>query len=186
MTVSIVFETHSFSEDNERGVASGWSPGRLSARGRRNAAELGARRGHDGIAVVFSSDLRRAAETAEIAFPAGEPPILLDWRLRECDYGDDTLAPAPAHVQGRADHIDRPYPGGESWRQAVARVAGWLDDLTPRWDGARVLVIGHVATRWALDHHLGGVALETLADTDFAWREGWEYQLPGPHGVARS
>lgn len=179
MTVGIVFETHSTSEDNERGAASGWSPGRLSARGRRQAAELGARRVHDGIAVVFSSDLRRAAETAEIAFPAGEPPILLDWRLRECDYGQDTGAPAAAHVRARADHIDRPYPGGESWRQAVARVAGWLDDLTSRWDGARVLVIGHVATRWALDHHLDGVALETLAAADFTWQEGWEYRLPG-------
>jgi alpha-ribazole phosphatase/probable phosphoglycerate mutase len=38
-------------------------------------------------------------------------------------------------------------------------------------------VIGHVATRWALDHHLDGVALETLVADDFAWQDGWEYEI---------
>lgn len=41
----------------------------------------------------------------------------------------------------------------------------------------RVLVIGHVATRYGLDHYLGGVALEELVDADFNWRAGWEYTL---------
>ena len=40
----IVFETHSITEDNERGIATGWRPGRLSARGREPTAELGQRR----------------------------------------------------------------------------------------------------------------------------------------------
>src|SRR5690349_20860940 len=87
MSTVIVFETHSWSEDNDRGTATGWLPGRLSERGRRLAAELGQRRRDDGIAAVFASDLRRAAETAEIAFAGSDIPVLLDWRLRECDYG---------------------------------------------------------------------------------------------------
>jgi 2,3-bisphosphoglycerate-dependent phosphoglycerate mutase len=40
-----------------------------------------------------------------------------------------------------------------------------------------VLLIGHVATRWALDHHVGGVALEELIEAPFAWKEGWKYVL---------
>jgi alpha-ribazole phosphatase/probable phosphoglycerate mutase len=56
-------------------------------------------------------------------------------------------------------------------------VARWLDDLTLRWSGVRVLVVGHVATRWALDHYLDHVPLETLAATNFAWQEGWQYQV---------
>lgn len=179
MVTTIVFETHALSEDNERGIASGWAHGRLSERGRRLAAELGERRRNDGIDAVFSSDLRRAAETAAIAFPSGTPPVLLDWRLRECDYGERNGGPADIHGRDRARFLDEPYPGGESWRQAVARVARWLDDVALRWRGARVLVIGHVATRWALDHHLRGVALETLVAEDFAWQEGWEYRASG-------
>jgi 2,3-bisphosphoglycerate-dependent phosphoglycerate mutase len=179
VAITVVFETHAISEDNERGVASGWSHSRLSERGREQARELGERRRDDGIVAVFSSDLRRAAETAEIAFAPGDPPILLDWRLRECDYGERNGDPAEAHGRDRAAHLDEPFPDGESWRQAVARVGGFLGDLTPRWDGARVLVVGHVATRWALDHYLGGVPLEDLVNEIFEWRPGWEYRLEG-------
>ena len=78
---------------------------------------------------------------------------------------------------GRLEHLDRPYPGGESWRQAVTRVSRFLTDLPLRWNDCRVLVIGHVATRWGLDHFIGGVPLENLAQEDFAWQEGWEYRI---------
>jgi 2,3-bisphosphoglycerate-dependent phosphoglycerate mutase len=103
--------------------------------------------------------------------------VLLDWRLRECDYGDRNSGPAGQHSQDRAQFIDEPYPGGESWRQATARVGRFLGDLPTRWEGRRVLVIGHVATRWAMDHYLAGVALEALAVSDFDWQAGWEYTL---------
>ena len=66
--VRIVFETHSLTVDNERGVATGWLGGALSARGTRAREELGERRRDDRIDAVFSSDLARAVETAEIAF----------------------------------------------------------------------------------------------------------------------
>ncbi|WP_220182978.1 histidine phosphatase family protein [Sphaerisporangium album] len=57
MSVEIVFETHSWSEDNDRGIATGWRHGRLSERGRRLAVELGDRRREDGLTAVFTSDL---------------------------------------------------------------------------------------------------------------------------------
>ena len=177
MGIELVFETHSITVDNEEGRATGWWPGRLSGQGRALAARLGERRGADGIAAVFSSDLTRAAETASVAFGASGIPVLLDWRLRECDYGKRNGMPVAELHANRRDHLDRAYPGGESWRQAVARVGRFLDDLPLRWDGQRVLVIGHVATRWALDHFLGGVPLEDLMAEDFAWQEGWEYRL---------
>jgi 2,3-bisphosphoglycerate-dependent phosphoglycerate mutase len=66
--VEVVFETHSTSEDNERGIATGWLGGKLSAKGRAQAAELGERRRNDGVDTVVSSDLNRAVETARIAF----------------------------------------------------------------------------------------------------------------------
>jgi 2,3-bisphosphoglycerate-dependent phosphoglycerate mutase len=77
----------------------------------------------------------------------------------------------------RPDHIDKAYPGGESWRQAAARVGSFVADLPQRWAGQRVLVIGHVATRWGLDHLLAGMPLEDLATADFAWQPGWEYRV---------
>jgi broad specificity phosphatase PhoE len=175
----IVFETHSTSEDNELGVASGWAHSRLSATGREQAAALGARRRHDGIDACVSSDLRRAAETAEIALEGTTIPLLLDWRLRECDYGHQTRESAEIHRRERASHVDAPYDGGESWRAATGRVAGAVRDISARWPNGRVLVIGHVATRWGLDLVASGASLEKLAAEEFEWREGWEYRLDG-------
>lgn len=62
----------------------------------------------------------------------------------------------------------------------MARAGRFLGDLPLRWEGHRVLVIGHVATRWALDHYLCGIALENLVQEPFAWREGWEYRMGQP------
>ena len=177
MVVEVVFETHATTVDNEQGRATGWLPGELSALGREEARELGRRRADDVIAAVFSSDLARAVETTSLAFADASVPVLLDWRLRECDYGSRNGMPASEMRAGRADHLDTPYPGGESWRQAVTRVGRFIDDLALRWDGQRVLVIGHVATRWGLDHHVHGVALEHLAGEHFRWQQGWEYQV---------
>ena len=170
MAIELVFESHSTTVDNEQGRATGWLPGKLSDQGRIQARDLGNRRRDDGIAAVFSSDLHRAMETVSIAFGGSEVPVLYDWRLRECDYGQSNGMPAAELRRGRAEHLDQPYPEGESWRQAVTRVGRFLGDLPLRWDGRRVLVVGHVATWWGLDHFIGGATLEDLAVQDVAWR----------------
>jgi broad specificity phosphatase PhoE len=171
VSTQLVFETHSTSVDNERGIATGWVQGELSETGREQALLLGERRRDDGIELVVSSDLRRAVETAGSAIP-----VRHDYRLRECNYGDWNGMPRARLEEERLRRIDVPFPGGESWREAVQRHAGFLDELA----GAgrrRVLLIGHVATRWALDHLLNGVPLQRLATEEFGWREGWEYLL---------
>ena len=177
MSVAVVFETHSTSVDNELGIATGWNEGELSEEGRRQARQLGERRRDDGIAVVFTSDLRRAVQTAEIAFAGSPLPIVRDRRLRECNYGALNGMPRARLDAERSLRIDEPYPGGESWGQAVERVSGFLHELSRSHEGERVLIIGHVATRWALDRVVDGVSLGTLVDAPFEWREGWEYTL---------
>jgi 2,3-bisphosphoglycerate-dependent phosphoglycerate mutase len=174
--VQVVYETHSTSVDNERGIATGWLGGALSEAGREQARRLGERRRNDGVDLVVASDLNRAVETARIAFAGSGIPVLLDWRLRECDYGSMNGMPRDRLDAERRARLDEPFPGGESWRQAVARVGLTLDGLRER-DGQRVVLIGHVATRWALDHLVSGRPLEELVDAPFDWREGWEYTL---------
>lgn len=177
MSVSIVFETHSLTEDNERGIATGWLPGKLSARGRELARALGDRRMHDRIAAVFPSDLARAVETATLAFGGTGIPILPDARLRECDYGDLNGCPADQLQGKRAAHIATPYPDGQSFNEVTEEVDLFLGELAAAWDGRRVLIIGHTATRWALDKLLLGIPLEQSVDAPFDWKTGWEYVL---------
>jgi broad specificity phosphatase PhoE len=116
-----------------------------------------------------------------------------DGRDRVLGYGD----PGPSRsttprVQLRRDERDAridawggtssahrsAVPGGESWRQAVDRVGGFLKELAETRDGERVLVIGHVATRWALDHFVSQVPLEELVTAPFDWRERLDLRAP--------
>jgi 2,3-bisphosphoglycerate-dependent phosphoglycerate mutase len=178
LQVAVVFETHSTTEGNDAGIATGWLPGKLSARGREQAAELGERRRKDGLDVVFTSDLGRAIETAEIAFAGSPLRLVADEHLRECNYGELNGTAEPLH--DRASHLDDAYPGGESWRQAVARVSGFLEELRRERAGERVLVIGHSATRLALEVVANGRQLEDVIAEPFVWQPGWEYVLQQP------
>ncbi len=175
--VEIVYETHSMTIDNEEGFATGWLPGRLSETGRGFARALGERRRDDGLALIFTSDLARAVETAEIAFEGSGIPVREDRRLRECNYGELNGRPVAEIDAEKLRRIDEPYPGGESYRQVVERVESFLDDLSPQFDGGRVLLISHAAPRWALEHLLHGAALEDLVAAPFEWQEGWTYRL---------
>lgn len=177
VAVAIIYETHSITTDNERGIATGWLPGELSERGREFASELGARRRRDGIDVVFVSDLRRAVETVEIAFRDSEIPIRRDARLRECNYGDLNGMPRARLEQERPQRVNRPFPGGESYLDVVERTRSFLADLLSNHDGRRVLLVSHSANRWALDHLINAEVLDELIARDFEWQPGWEYRL---------
>jgi len=172
--VTVVFETHSTTEDNESGIGTGWNPGRLSVAGREQARLLGERRRNDGIAAIFTSDLERALETVSIAFGDTEIPIFHDWRLRECNYG--ALNGTEAALDEPASYIDKPYPGGESWIEAIDRVLSFLPDLY-RWRGQRVLVVGHAATGRAFCRYATGKPVEELLSETFTWQPGWEYAI---------
>jgi broad specificity phosphatase PhoE len=171
--IRLVYETHSITTDNECGFATGWFDGQLSPRGRELARALGVRRADADV--VLSSDLGRAVETAAIAFAGSGIPVLHDWRLRECDYGD--LNGAPKEMLDPPAHAESPYPNGESYRDVVRRVASFLEDVRRFHDGRYVVVVSHAAPRWALQHLLEGTPLPDAIAAPFEWQEGWEYTL---------
>jgi broad specificity phosphatase PhoE len=173
----IVFETHATSVDNEAGLASGWFDVGLSARGEEQARALGSRRRFDDLAAVFCSDLSRARRTAEIAFGDRRLAIVPDARLRECDYGALTRGPALEIEARRAEYVLTPFPGGESYQQVVERVSTWLTDALFRFAGKSVLVIGHRATFYALEHVVRNVPLPEAVVAPWQWQPGWIYRV---------
>lgn len=182
MAVQLVYETHSTTTDNEAGIATGWLPGRLSEAGRGNARDLGMRRRDDGLDAIFVSDFERALETVRIAFEGSAIPVLVDERLRECDYGRLNGMPRARLDAERAGHVDVPWPDGESYRDVVERTARFLDDLVAGWNRRRVLVVAHSANKLALDHLLLGTALEDGVARPMDWQPGWEYEV-SPAGL---
>jgi broad specificity phosphatase PhoE len=159
MQVTILFVTHSTSEDNEAGLASGHADTPLSGLGLEQARRVGERLAEREIDLVVCSDLQRSWRTAEVAFEGRDLLVRRDVRLREIDYGDMTQAPRALVEAQRLSRIERPFHGGESYRQAIDRHRQLLDELALRHADEQVLLIGHGVTYAALEHLCRDVSL---------------------------
>lgn len=184
--VTIIFETHSTTFDNEAALASGQYDAELSPLGERQALELGRRREHEHFDAIYCSDQQRSYRTAEIAFPQRHDRIIRDPRLRECNYGTWARKPDAEVKAEKPNRITLPFPGGESYQRTTNRMRAFLTDLLQQHNGERVLIIGHRATQHGLEHLINGVPLERAVTAPWKWQPGWEYQLrssPSPTSV---
>jgi len=174
--VTIIFEAHGTTFDNEAHLSSGHNDVALSPLGEQQSREMGERYKNDHFDAVFVSDLQRAIRSAEIGF-GNKWPIIKDVRLRECDYGDLTQKPSEMVDVEKTKRINTPFVNGESYTQTTARMKSFLEDLLKNYDGKRVMIIGHRATQYGLDHLINGIPLEQLTSTHFKWQPGWEYKF---------
>lgn len=179
--VTIIFEAHSTSLDNEAGIASGHNDVDLSEMGLRQAKGLGKRYVGESIPAVICSDLIRSYRTAEIAFGSRSVLILRDPRMRECDYGSLSGFPVEIVNRERPSRIHQPFPAGESYGQVVERVRDLLSEVVTRYRGQYVLLIGHRATWYSLEHLLAGVPLLEAIEMPWTWQPGWTYHLASSH-----
>jgi broad specificity phosphatase PhoE len=161
--------------DNEAGLASGHHDAPLSVQGRSEAQALGARYRATRLDGVYCSDLRRSWETAEIAFAGGGVTIHREPRLREVDYGEWTRQPRARVDLVLSEHVCAPFPAGESYTQAAARIHSFLADLRAQGNWRSILIVGHRATQYALEHWLRGVPLAEAVAAPWNWQPGWTY-----------
>lgn len=176
--IKIIFEAHATTFDNEKHLSSGYNDVELSPLGITQAKELGERYKNDHFDAIFCSDLQRSFKTVKIAF-GNRFPIIKDKRLRECDYGDLTQHPSEEVDVEKSKHLTKPFPDGESYEECLKRMKEFLDDLKQKYNGRQknVLIIGHRATQYGLDHWINGIDLKTLVTTTFKWQPGWEYRF---------
>lgn len=172
---TLIFETHATSLDNEARLASGWYDVDLSTTGETQARDMAERYRGTSVAAAFCSDLLRARRTAEIAFGSRGVAIRVDARLRECDYGSLTRAATSQVEAMRLQHVTTPFPDGESYEQATARVREWLADTSRSAGEEPIVVIGHRATFYALEHLLNRVPLRDVIAAPWQWQPGWQY-----------
>lgn len=174
----IIFEAHATSFDNESGLSSGHNDVDLSPLGFKQAYELGERYKGTAIDAVYCSDLQRAYKTAAIAFAGRFVPIFIDARLRECDYGDLTQSDAEIVKSQRAQRVSTAFPNGESYTQTCARMLSFLHDIAARHQPAQtVMIIGHRATQYGLEHGLNGMSITESVTAPWKWQPGWAYTL---------
>jgi len=180
--VNITYFVHGATADNERGMASGWCDIELSELGRKQSLELKALLKNRGFCVVYCSDLRRALNSAEIVF-GDKVKIIQDKRLRECNYGDLARAKSDKIDSLMLNHVDKPFPNGECYKDVERRVKSFLDNLHKRHTGKNVALVAHRAPQLALDVLLKGKTWEQAIKEDWRlmhpceWRPGWKYKF---------
>ena len=176
--ITIYYRGHAQTLDIVRGVASGHRDVELSDYGRQQAA-TDYRAAYEGVAfdAVYTSDTRRAFDTARLMLDGQALEITQDARLRECDYGDMTGGPRAEVEALRASHLREPFPNGESYAQVMQRMRQFVDQVASAERGRTLLVVGHFATYLGLEHIVNGVPLETALESTSHSRG--VYKLPG-------
>lgn len=178
--LTITYFVHGTTTDNENGTSTGWNPGELSELGKQQSIELKKLIAGKKFDVVFSSDLKRAVDSARFMFGKN---FQTDVRLRECNYGDLNGAVETTVEPLYLKHIDTPFPNGESLRDVEKRIRELLRDLAERYAGKHIAFVAHKAPQLALDVITNGKTWKQAIDNDWrqktpkAWQPGWEYRI---------
>lgn len=177
--IKIIFESHGTTFDNEKHLSSGWFDVELSSLGEKQAKELGERYKDESFDAIFCSELQRSYKTAEIAFEGRNFKIIKDKRLRECNYGDLTRQSSEEVEAEKGNRIAEPFPNGESYKQTAERMKSFLEYLLKNYDGKKVMIIGHRATQYGLEHWINNIQLKEIVTATWKWQPGWKYEFSG-------
>jgi probable phosphoglycerate mutase len=140
---TILLARHGETDWNLQRRWQGWADPPLNDTGRAQARALAEELRDVAFDAVYSSDLRRARETAEIVAAPHGVPIVVDRALREIDIGSWSGL-TRAEIERRFPNRER--PDGETHDEHAARVRAAVLRIARENVGRRVLLVGHGGT----------------------------------------
>jgi probable phosphoglycerate mutase len=175
-TTRFIVVRHGETAWNVEGRYQGHRDSPLTGQGNEQARALANRLVRHTFTVLYSSDLGRAARTAQIIAEATGHSVRVDARLRERNLGilqglteGDAPAQFPKEFKrfkvGGPDYV---IPEGESMRQRYACVVDCFEDLANRHGGEQVVVVAHGGVLSSLFRRTVGIALEVPRHFRFA------------------
>jgi broad specificity phosphatase PhoE len=167
VTTSVLLARHGESDWNRSKQWQGFADRPLTDLGREQAAELARRLDETELDAVYSSDLQRARDTAEIVARTKGLTVQTTPDLREVDVGSwSGLTRAEAEAR-YPEQYARWLRGGEGWddgetyEQLGARVVRAIRRIATEHEGERVLVVAHGGTIRAVHAAALGVDIHT-------------------------
>ena len=161
---------HAETEWNAAQIFQGHLDSPLTPKGLEQAAQLASRLAAEGIEAIYSSDLGRAMQTAQVVASRLKLSVAPRPELREIDCGEwtgesyqevRTRWPEEfAHWRSRP-HLHR-MPGGESVDQVQQRGLRLLEDIRRRHQGRAVCAVAHNTVVRAVLCRLQGWPLSRL------------------------
>ncbi|MFA6993506.1 MAG: class I tRNA ligase family protein [Patescibacteria group bacterium] len=180
--IEITYFVHGASTDNVAKRSSGHKDVSLSERGTEQAKERAKQIKASDFDVIFSSDLKRAVQTAEIYFGRGK--FKQDKRLREISYGELNGHPVKEVGPLKEQKVNEPFPGGESYKQVEARIKDFLAEVAEKYPGKKIAIVAHQAPQLVLEVLTQNKTWEQAFKDDWRnipnnWQPGWHYQFAG-------
>lgn len=172
-----MYFVHGTTTDNASKLCSGWKEAMLNDLGKEQAENLGkvSRERGDKFDIMFTSDLKRAIDSSNIAFP--DVDKIRDNRLRECNYGD--LDGEHKSLVIYEEHVDEKFPNGESLKDVENRMREFVNYLKENYDGKTIGIVAHRASQLALEVITKNISWEEANKNDWRktgdWQPGWEY-----------
>ena len=163
-TTHVLLIRHGQSRGNAEGRFGGHTDTPLSARGRRQAEALAKALVGEKFSAIYSSDLKRAVQTAEPLARVTRSKLVTSDAFRERSVGvmeGLTFEEAAAqHPEQYAALLHRDFDhvllGGESYRQTLDRASRKLDEIIEKHRGGRIAVFTHTGAICILALHLMG------------------------------
>lgn len=164
-TTRVILCRHGESEGNRDRRFGGHGPTPLTDRGREQARAAGRRLAQEGVDVLYTSDLARAAETAALIAAALSLSPQVAPALRERSVGeltgltfDEARERFPeAYAAMLRREPEACPPGGESYAQCRQRAVALFEELLERHAGATILLVSHNLTLHQLIFHVLGI-----------------------------
>lgn len=147
----LILARHGQTDWNIEGRYQGQTDLSLNETGRAQARELAEQLADQPVVAIYSSDLRRARETAGIIAERVGLAVQVDERLREVHLGrwegmlfSDIVAQYPSvWEQRQRDPVHSRPPGGESAAEVSVRVWAVVDEIAGRHAPGPVLIVSH-------------------------------------------
>jgi len=163
---TLLLVRHGETDWNADGRLQGQTDRPLSEFGRRQARQLADELAREELEAIYSSDLSRARETAEIVAERLGLPVVLDPDLREKDWG--TWEGLTAVERDRVEFV------GESTEAHQERILRALRRISERHpDGGRILVVTHGGSMRRVQTAALGMALPVVENCG-RWACAWE------------
>ncbi|MCX7796625.1 MAG: alpha-ribazole phosphatase [bacterium] len=149
--MSIYIIRHGETDWNREGIYQGQTDIPLNENGRETAKRLGIALSKIRFVSIYSSDLLRARETAEIINSFLNVPLYCVIDLRELDFGEWTgisiwemsRKDPELFKKWQEDPWNVSPPGGETFRDLTERVMRFLESISKKYKGENVLVVSH-------------------------------------------
>ncbi|HEX6762147.1 MAG TPA: histidine phosphatase family protein [Gaiellaceae bacterium] len=158
---TILLVRHGETEWNRVGRYQGWADPPLNDTGRAQARELAEQLRAAPFDAVYSSDLRRARETAEIVAAPHAVEVVVEPGLREVNVGAWSGL-TRAEVEARFPGGER--PGGETREEHIERVLAAAERIARAHPSDRVLLVSHGGTMRALRTHVSDEPSHPIAN----------------------